>query len=109
LNKHCKVPLPETVKLAIEDTFGKKQTIKGNGHDFLLQAMDLIYYPEIWGNESKNIGTVGMEEPFNPFKHGHCDGKVDEVVDGVWCKETVHECAKIAKGEIGSWIDLLLQ
>jgi len=61
--------------------------------------MDLIYDHEIWGNESNFIVTVGMEEPFNPFKHGHCDGKVDEVVDGVWCKETVHECAKIAKGE----------
>jgi len=26
-------------------------------------------------------GTVNMDDPFNLFKHGHCDNKVDEVVD----------------------------
>jgi len=34
LNKRCKVPLPETVKVAIEDTFGEDQTIKVIRHDF---------------------------------------------------------------------------
>jgi len=40
-----------------------------------------------------------MEEPYNPFKYGQCDNKVDKVVDGFWYKETVQECAKIANGE----------
>jgi len=90
------------VKVVIEDMFGKDQIIKVIRHNFLLQAMDLIHDHEIWGNENNFIGTVDMEDPFNPFKHGQCDSKVDEVVNGTWYKETVCECAKIAM-ENDSW------
>jgi len=61
--------------------------------------MDLIHDHEIWGNETNFIRTINMGDPFNPFKYGRCDNKVDEVVDGAWYKHTVLECAKIAKGE----------
>ncbi len=61
--------------------------------------MDLIHDHKIWGNEKNFIGTICMEEPYNPFKYGQCDNKVDKVVDGFWYKETVQECAKIANGE----------
>jgi len=100
LNTCFKVPLPETVKVVIEeDTFGHDQIIKVIRPNFLLQAMDLIHDHEIWGNENNFIGTVDMEESFDPFKHEQCINTVDEVVNGAWYKDTVHECAKIANGE----------
>ncbi len=51
------------------------------------------------GNASNFIGTVDMNDPFNPLKYGHCNNKIDEIVDGSWYKNTVKECEKIAKGE----------
>ena len=40
-----------------------------------------------------------MNNPFDPLKYGQCDNKVDKVLDGLWYKQTVCECAKIANGE----------
>jgi len=99
LNKRFPVPIPESVKVTIEDLSGNEQTITVIRQNFLLQAMDLIHDHEIWGSENNFIGTVHMDDPFNPFNHGRCDNKVDEVVDGVWYKQTVEECATIANGE----------
>jgi len=61
--------------------------------------MDLIHDHEIWGNEKNLLGTVDMGDPLNCFKYEHCDNKVDEIVDGVWYKKTVQECAQLANGE----------
>jgi len=99
MNKHFVVPLPEIVKVTIEDPSGNDVVIDVICHNFLLQAMDLIHDHEIWGNESNFIGTVDMANPFDPTTYGQDDGKVDEVVDGVWYKQTVSECARIANGE----------
>jgi len=49
--------------------------------------MDLIYNHEIWGNKNIFTATVNMDDQFNSFKHGHCDNRVDEVLDGVWYKK----------------------
>jgi len=67
--------------------------------------MDLIHDHKIQGNENNFIGTVGMKDPFDPFKHGWCDSSVDEVVDGTWYKDTVCECVKIANGEHFLYLD----
>jgi len=99
LNKRFVVPEPESVNIAIEDISGNEQIIQVIRQIFLLQAMDLIHDHELWGNENNFIGTVGMDDPFNSFKHGRSDNKVDEIVDGVWYKKTVQECAQIANGE----------
>ena len=61
--------------------------------------MDLIYDHEIWGNEDNFTGIVDMDDPFDPDYYGQSDNKVDEVVDGVWYKESVQECKKLANGE----------
>ena len=99
LNKRFVVPLPEIVKVTIEDPSGNDVVIDVICHNFLLQALDLIHDHEIWGNESNFIGTVDMANPFDPMTYGQDDSKVDEVVDGVWYKQTVSECARIANGE----------
>ncbi len=66
---------------------GNEQTVKVIRQNVLLHAMDLIHIHELWGNESNFIGTVDMDDPFDSFKHGQSDNKVDEVVDGVWYKK----------------------
>ena len=99
LNKRFVVPLPEIVKVTIEDPSGNDVVIDVIRHNFLLQALDLIHDHEIWGNENNFIGTIDMANPFDPTTYGRDDGKVDEVVDGVWYKKTVSECAEIANGE----------
>jgi len=96
------VSLPKTVKVVIEDMFGKDQIIKVIRHNFLSQAMDLIHDHKIWGNKNNFIGTVNMDDPFDPFIHGRCDSSVDEVVDGTWYRETVTEFAKLLM-ESTSW------
>jgi len=99
LNDHFNTPLPETVHANIEDQDGNEHVFSMIWHNFLLQAMDLIHDHEIWGNENNFTGTVPMDDPYNCFSHGQKDNKVDEVVDGFWYKQTVQECAQIAKGE----------
>jgi len=99
LNKRFAIPLPETVKVRIEDPSGNNINIDLIRHNFLQQAMDLIHDHEIWGDQDNFVRTIDMNNPFDPLKYGRCDNKVDEVVDGLWYKETVRECAKIAKGE----------
>jgi len=99
LSKSFHVPPPESINVMIEDMGGNEQTVNIIWQNFLLQAMDLIHDHEIWGNEKNFIGTVDMEDPFSPSKHGQCDNKVDEVVNGFWYKKTVEECKKIANGE----------
>jgi len=89
LSQRFKVPPPETVTMKIEDSSGNNQSIEVIQHNFLTQAMDLIHDHEIWGDEKNFLGTVCMEEPYNPLKYGQSDNKVDEVVDGFWYKETV--------------------
>jgi len=49
LNKCFKVPLPETVKGAIEDTFGEDQTIKVIRHDFLYYKPLITYMTRKYG------------------------------------------------------------
>jgi len=99
LNKRFTVPMPESIDVVVEDLSGNDQVISVIRHNFLSQAMDLIYDHEIWGNMSNFVGTVDINDPFNPLKYGRCDNKVDEVVDGSWYKNTVKECVKIANGE----------
>jgi len=99
LMKRFNVPIPESVNVVIEDNSGNEQTISIVRQIFLSQAMDLIHDHEIWGNENNFKGTVDMDDPFDCYRYGRCDNKVDEVVDGVWYKKTVEECEKIAKGE----------
>jgi len=70
LNKRFVVPLPEIVKVTIEDPSGNDVVINVIRHNFLLQAMDLIHDHEIWGNESNFIGTVDMANPFDPTTYG---------------------------------------
>jgi len=76
---------------------------------FLLQAMDLIHDHKLWGNENNFVGTVDMDDPFDSFKHGWLDNKVDEVIDVVWYKN----CAGMWEDSqwrtfLGFGIDLLL-
>jgi len=99
LNKRFNTPVPESVDVKVEDPKGNDQTITVIRQNFLTQAMDLIHDHEIWGDCNNFTGTVSMDDPYNSFKHGRSDKKVDEVVDGIWYRQTVEECAKIAKGE----------
>ena len=99
LNKRFNTPVPESVDVKVEDPKGNDQTITVIRQNFLTQAMDLIHDHEIWGDCNNFTGTVSMDDPYNSFKHGQSDKKVDEVVDGIWYRQTVEECAKIAKGE----------
>jgi len=99
LSKRFTVPVPESIDVIVEDSSGNDQVVSVIRHNFLSQAMDLIHDHEIWGNESNFAGTVDMNDPYNPLKYGHCNNKVDEIVDGSWYKNTVKECEKIAKGE----------
>ncbi len=41
------------------------------------------------GDESNFIGTVDMDDPFDSFKYGQSDNKVNEVVDEDWYKNCV--------------------
>jgi len=52
-----------------------------------------------YGEMNFFIGTVDMNDLNNCDKYGRCDNKVDKVVDGIWYKNTVQECAQIANGE----------
>jgi len=102
LNKRFVVPEPESVNIAIEDISGNEQIIQVIRQIFLLQAMDLIHDHELWGNENNFIGTVGMDDPFNSFKHGRSDNKVDEIVDGVWYKKQFMNVHKLPMESV-SW------
>jgi len=84
LNKRFAVPVPaESVDISIKDMSGNEQMVKVIQQNVLLQAIDLIHDHVLWGNESNFIGTVDMDDPFDSFKHGQSDNKVDEAVDGV--------------------------
>jgi len=83
LNKRFAVSVPESIDVSIKDMSGNEQTAKVIWQNSLLQAMDLIHNHVLWGNESN---FIDMDDPFDSFKYGQSDNKVDEVIDGVWYK-----------------------
>jgi len=70
LSKHFVVPSPETVKVTIKEPSGNNLIINVIRHNFLQQAMDLIHDHEIWGDTKNLVGTVDMNNPFDPLKYG---------------------------------------
>jgi len=82
LNQWFNTPVAESVTIKVEDQNGNNQMVSVIQQNFLSQVIDLIHDHEIWGDKNNFIGTVPMDDPYNSFKHGQMDNKVDEVADG---------------------------
>jgi len=67
-------------------------------YNFFDQVHDLLNDILIWGDLSNFQGTDNLENPFTnePL---HCDGLVDEIVDGQWFVKTNQQCKILSPNE----------
>jgi len=109
LEKRFTSPVPKCIPVTLEssDKIPKNNQSRSSHRDkanvivfdFKDQVYDLLHNPDTFGNMENLIGTHRMDDPFNSAPIEHNDGRVDEIMDGQWYKDTYEECKAIAGDE----------